>query len=52
VIYFDKETWLPVRTESYDWPRQGGPAEGELLECFSYIDMRPNVGLQEAMFNK
>jgi hypothetical protein len=52
VIYFDKETWLPVRTESYDWPRQGGPAEGELLECFSYIDMRTNVGLQDGLFNK
>ena len=29
---------LPVRMECYDWPRQGGPPEGEMLECFSYID--------------
>jgi hypothetical protein len=51
VIYFDKETWLPLRTESYDWPRQGGPPEGELLECFSYPDVRLNVGLTDQMFN-
>jgi hypothetical protein len=52
VLYFDKETWLPVRAESYDWPRQGGPEGGELLESFSYVDMRFNVGLTDQMFNK
>jgi hypothetical protein len=51
VIYFDKETWLPIRTESYDWPRQGGPPEGELLECFSYVDMHINVGITDQVFN-
>jgi hypothetical protein len=51
VIYFDKETWLPVRMESYDWPRQGGPQDGDLLECFSYVDVRVNVGLTDQMFN-
>ena len=42
---------LPVRTGSYDWPRQGGPPEGDLLECFSYVDVRVNVGLADQMFN-
>jgi hypothetical protein len=52
VLYIDNETKLPVRTENYDWPHQGGPAEGELLEMFSYIDMRFNVGLTDQDFNK
>jgi hypothetical protein len=49
--YFDKETHLPIRTESYDWPRQGGPPEGELMETYSYIDVKLNVGLGEDAFN-
>jgi hypothetical protein len=52
VIYLDEETKLPVRTECYDWPREGGPPDGELLEMFSYIDMRVNVGLTDQDFNK
>ena len=52
VLYIDLETKLPLRSEAYDWPRQGGPADGELLEMFSYIDLRLNVGLTEQDFNK
>lgn len=52
VVYFDKETRLPVRLECYDWPRQGGPPEGDLLESFSYVDLRFDVGLTEQFFNK
>jgi hypothetical protein len=52
VLYLDKETHLPVRSEAYDWPRRGGPQEGDLLEVFSYIDMHTNVGLDERVFNK
>jgi hypothetical protein len=52
VLYLDKETRLPVRSESYDWPRQGGTPGGDLLEVFSYIDMRFNVGLDDRVFNK
>jgi hypothetical protein len=50
LTYFDKETHLPIRIESYDWPRQGGPAEGVLLECYSFIDMRFNLGLGDDAF--
>jgi hypothetical protein len=50
VLYIDKETKLPVRTENYDWPRAGGPAGGDLLESFSFIDLRFNVGLTDADF--
>jgi hypothetical protein len=51
VVYFDKETKLPIRTENYDFPRQGGPPGGDLLETFSYIEMRFNLGLTDAAFN-
>jgi Protein of unknown function (DUF1571) len=52
VIYLEKESKLPIRLENYDWPRQGGPAGGELLEMFSYINIAWNTGLKDADFNK
>jgi hypothetical protein len=52
VIYLDKESKIPVRLENYDWPRQAGPPEGDLLEMFSFIDLRFNVGLSDAEFRK
>jgi Protein of unknown function (DUF1571) len=51
VVFFDKETKLPIRTETYDFPHPGGPPAGDLLETFSYIDVRYNVGLTDAAFN-
>jgi hypothetical protein len=51
VLYFDKQTHLPIRMEAYDWPRAGGPADGELLEAFSYVGLQLNVGLPDATFN-
>jgi hypothetical protein len=50
VVYFDKQTKLPVRFEAYDWPKAGGPAGGDKLECYSYIDLKFNVGLTDAAF--
>jgi hypothetical protein len=50
VVYFDKQTKLPMRFEAYDWPTAGGPAGGEKLECYSYIDVKFNVGLTDAAF--
>jgi hypothetical protein len=52
VLYLDAESKLPLRTENYDWPRAGGPADGDLLEMFSFVDMRLNVGLTDQDFNK
>jgi hypothetical protein len=52
VIYFDKQNHLPVRTECYDWPRAGGPPEGDLLESFSYVNLQFNLGLTDAVFNR
>src|SRR5947199_1739391 len=48
VVYFDKAMKLPVRFEAYDWPAPGGNPNGELLECYSYIDLKFNVGLTDA----
>jgi hypothetical protein len=43
VAYFDSETHLPVRCEAH-------LANGELLECYSYQDVRLNEGLTDAHF--
>jgi hypothetical protein len=52
VLYLDKDSKLPVRNENYDWPRQGGSPDGDLREMFSYVDLRFNVGLSDADFNR
>jgi hypothetical protein len=50
VVYFDKENKLPVRVEVYDWPAAGRDPKGQLLECYSYINLKLNVGLTDAAF--
>jgi hypothetical protein len=52
VVYFDKASHLPVRVEKYDWPRTGGAPDGDLLESYSYVNTRTNVGLTDAVFNR
>lgn len=49
VFFLDKESKLPIRMENYDWP-QPGATEGELLEIFSFTDLRFNVGLSDSDF--
>ncbi len=50
VVYFDKEYKLPVRIECYDWPREGAAA-GELIDVYSYVNLKLNVGLGDEVFN-
>jgi hypothetical protein len=50
LVYFDKATHLPIRVENYDWPKQGGPPGGELVESYSYANLRLNVGLGDDVF--
>jgi hypothetical protein len=50
VVYVDKELKLPVRIEVYDWPTTGGSPNGDLLECYSYINLKFNLGLTDAAF--
>jgi Protein of unknown function (DUF1571) len=51
VVYFDREHHLPVRLERYDWPRSGGAAGGDLLECYSYVNLRFNGEMPDRIFN-
>ncbi len=50
VVYFDKQTHLPIRVENYDWPAVGSPS-AVLAESYSYVDLKLNVGLTDATFN-
>jgi hypothetical protein len=52
VIWLDKSTHLPIGAETYDWARQGGPAGGELLESYRFLDLRCNIGLRDDVFDK
>jgi hypothetical protein len=51
VLCLDKATHLPVHSAAYDVPRPGGAPGGDLLESYSYFDVRYNVGLGEDVFN-
>jgi hypothetical protein len=50
VVYFDRENHLPIRVENYDWPRAAVSAGNDLLESYSYANLRLNPGLPDATF--
>lgn len=51
VLYFDQATALPIRVENYAWPAASGqPAD--LVEVFSYVNLRLNVSLPDAPFQR
>ena len=50
VVYVDQQTKLPVRFEMYDQPK-GGATTGELLEAYSFTDLKLNTGIGEATFD-
>ena len=52
VVYIDTETKLPVRYEAYDQPTPGGPAEGELIEVQSFVGLKFNQGMGDAVFER
>jgi len=49
VLWLDKETRLPVGSETYDWPTEDAP-EGKLLESYRFLDLRCNIGLGDEVF--
>jgi len=49
-LYIDPQLGLPVRFEAYDWPRHPGAAP-DLIEEYTYIDMKVNVGLRDHDFD-
>jgi hypothetical protein len=50
LVYVDKATKLPVRFEAYDQPKSGA-ATGDLIEAYSFSDVKLNVGLGENSFD-
>jgi hypothetical protein len=50
VVYFDRDTHLPIRVENYDWPKHKGEADG-LVEEYSYLGLKLNPGLSDDVFN-
>jgi hypothetical protein len=49
-LYIDHEHGLPIRFEAYDWPKHAGAAP-ELVEEYTYMDLRTNVGLRDIDFD-
>lgn len=49
-LYIDKATNLPVRVEQYDWPTKRN-TKPELVEEYTYTNIRTNVGLSDADFD-
>jgi outer membrane lipoprotein-sorting protein len=49
-IFVDDEYNLPIRYESYDWPKEPG-ATPELLEEYTYLNLKLNNGFTDADFD-
>jgi len=50
LIYVDKELNLPIRYESYEWPRKEGE-KPKLIEVYEYRNLKLNVGLTDKDFD-
>jgi hypothetical protein len=51
LLWLDRATYLPIGAETYDWPRPGGPVDGDLLESCRFLDVRCNIGLGDDIFS-
>lgn len=49
-IFIDKELDLPVRYAAFDWPNPGEES-GEIIEEYTYVDLKLNVGLTDLDFD-
>ncbi len=49
-IYLDDELNVPIRYEAYEWPAKGS-TEPVLLEEYTYVDLKLNVGLKDQDFD-
>ncbi len=49
-LFIDSELKLPIRFEGYDWPSTTG-ACADLLEEYTYVDLKVNVGLGDIDFD-
>lgn len=52
-IYVDDEYGIPVRYEAFDWPKTPGGqvSDAELIEEYTYVRLKFNVGLTDLDFN-
>lgn len=50
-IFVDEELNVPIRYESYDWPKAKGVA-AELMEEYTYQNLKLNVGFTDSDFDK
>ena len=50
-IFMDRETQLPIRYASYQWPTSSRSKLGPIIEEYTYLDLKLNVGLTDADFN-
>ena len=50
-IFIDQKLNLPIRYEQYDWSGVAGDRP-ELVEQYTYLDLKLNVGLTDADFDK
>jgi len=48
-VYFDKDTRLPIRFETFEWP-EPGHENGRLIERYTYLDLRTNLAFKDADF--
>jgi len=49
-IFIDNENQLPIKYESYDWPKKQDE-KPQLLEAYLYHDLKINVGLTDKDFD-
>jgi hypothetical protein len=49
-VYIDRELGLPIHFEAFDWP-DSPVAAPELVEEYTYTDLKLNVGLSDADFD-
>jgi hypothetical protein len=49
-IFVDDELNIPIRYESYDWPKEPGVAP-ELIEEYTYLNIKLNNGFTDADFD-
>jgi len=49
-IFVDDNLNIPIRYEAYDWPKTAG-GEPELIEAYTYLNMKINIGLTDADFD-
>jgi hypothetical protein len=50
-IFIDDEHQVPIRYAAYHWPVDPGDTTGPVLEEYTYLNLKLNVGLEDADFD-